>query len=212
VIAALALLGAYHGVNPAMGWLFAVALGFQERSRRAVLAALPPIALGHLISVGMVAALVGVAELAVPVTPLRVAGAAAVIAFGIYKLVRPRSHPRWVGMRVGARDLVLWSFLMSSAHGAGLMLIPVLLGPGAAAGAQSPHMHHAERLTSETLALSQAGVATLVHTGAMLIVMALVAVVVYDRLGVGFLRKAWLNTDVAWALSLVGAGVLTLAL
>jgi hypothetical protein len=212
VIAALALLGAYHGINPAMGWLFAVALGLQEGRRRAVLWALPPIALGHLISVGVVAALVGVGQLALPPAPLRLVGAGAVIAFGCYKLVRPRSHPRWVGMRVGAHDLVLWSFLMSSAHGAGLMLVPVLLGPGAAASAHALHGHDTARLASETLGLSQASLAALVHTTAMLAAMAVVAVLVYDRLGVGFLRKAWINTDVAWALSLVGAGALTLAL
>src|SRR5438093_430820 len=121
-----AALGAYHGINPGMGWLFAVALGLQEKSRRAVLAALPPIALGHALSVGTVVALLWAAQAAVPAAALRVAAAVLLFGFGLYRLVRSR-HPGWVGMRVGFRDLTLWSFVMASAHGAGLMLLPVLL-------------------------------------------------------------------------------------
>src|ERR671933_2730367 len=123
---ALALLGAYHGLNPAMGWLFAVALGLQERRRGAVLQALPPIALGHAVSILAAVLVVGVAQLVVPLGVLRYACAGVLILFGFYKLVR-RKHPRWVGMRVGFKDLTLWSFIMASAHGAGLMLVPVLL-------------------------------------------------------------------------------------
>ena len=125
----LGLLGAYHGLNPAMGWLFAVALGLQERRRSAVLQALAPIALGHEASIAAVAVrwsprpqVSAAAEL------LRPLARVVLVGFGVFKLLRPRSHPRWVGMRVSRRDLVLWSFLMSSAHGAGLMLVPVLLG------------------------------------------------------------------------------------
>src|SRR5262249_47259513 len=122
--ATLALLGAFHGGNPAMGWLFAVALGFQQKSRRAVVRALLPIAVGHEGAIG----LVGVFQLLASPDVLRIVGAAALIAFGAYKLLRPRSHPRWVGMQLSLFDLVVWSFLMSTAHGAGLMLVPVLLG------------------------------------------------------------------------------------
>src|SRR5919107_5903176 len=123
---ALALLGAYHGLNPAMGWLFAVALGLQERRRGAVLQALPPIALGHGVAVSLAVLVIGGAPIMVPLDVLRYVCAGVLILFGLYKLVR-RKHPRWVGMRVGFRDLTAWSFLMSSAHGAGLMLVPVLL-------------------------------------------------------------------------------------
>src|SRR3712207_4532528 len=123
---ALALLGAYHGLNPAMGWLFAVALGLQEQRRGAVLQALPPIALGHATAVLLAVLVVGVAQIVVPSDVLRYGCAGVLILFGLYKAVR-RRHPRWVGMRVGFRDLTAWSFLMASAHGAGLMLIPVLL-------------------------------------------------------------------------------------
>src|SRR5947209_2960085 len=124
----LAGLGAYHGLNPAMGWLFAVALGLQERRRWAVIRALPAIALGHEASIAAVAAILALAQLVAAAELLRPLGALGLVAFGVFKLLRPRSHPRWVGMRVSARDLVVWSFLMSSAHGAGLMLVPVLLG------------------------------------------------------------------------------------
>src|SRR5215813_4974138 len=125
---ALAGLGAYHGLNPGMGWLFAVVLGLQERRRSAVLRALPAIALGHEASIALVAAVLAIAQVVAAAALLRPLGAVALVVFGLYKLVRPRSHPRWVGLRVGPRELALWSFLMSSAHGAGLMLVPVLLG------------------------------------------------------------------------------------
>ena len=122
----LAALGAYHGINPSMGWLFAVALGLQERSRSAVFNAFPPIALGHAASVALVVGVVVVSRAIVPIDALKIVGCVALVSFGIYKLVRS-SHPRWVGMRVGFRDLTAWSFLMASAHGAGLMLVPILL-------------------------------------------------------------------------------------
>jgi threonine/homoserine/homoserine lactone efflux protein len=115
---ALILLGAYHGLNPAMGWLFAVGLGLQEGRREAVLKAFWPIALGHAAAVTLVVAAVLAAQVVVPLEVLKYAGAGALILFGLYKLIR-RKHPRWVGMRVGFRDLTAWSFLMASAHGAG---------------------------------------------------------------------------------------------
>ena len=122
----LALLGAYHGVNPAMGWLFAVSRGLQEQDARAVARALPPIALGHALSVGIAVGLLGVGDSVLSTTGLKVAMALLLVGFGAFRLIRPR-HPRWVGMRLGFRDLTLWSFVMATAHGAGLMLIPVFL-------------------------------------------------------------------------------------
>src|SRR3712207_6095256 len=109
-----------------MGWLFAVALGLQEQRRGAVLQALPPIALWHATAVLLAVLVIGVAQIVVPFEVLRYGSAAILIAFGLYKLVS-RRHPRWVGMRVGFKDLTAWSFLMASAHGAGLMLIHILL-------------------------------------------------------------------------------------
>ena len=213
-LAALAALGAFHGVNPAMGWLFAVGLGLQDGRRGAVLRALPPIALGHAASVAVVVLAVAAASAVVPSRALRVAGGLAVLGVGLYKLVRRAAHPRWVGMRVGFRDLTLWSFLMSSAHGAGLMLVPVVLAP--TAGASTAHAAdaadaHAAHLAAAAGASSTAAVLA-VHTGAMLAVMAAVAVAVYEIMGVGFLRRAWINLDVLWAAALVVAGAVTLAL
>jgi hypothetical protein len=202
---ALAGLGAYHGLNPGMGWLFAVLLGLQERRRSAVLRALPAIAVGHEASVAVVALVVALAQVVAAVELVRPAGAIALILFGSYKLVRPRSHPRWVGLRVGPRDLVVWSFLMSSAHGAGLMLLPVLLGLPL-----EPVTPDLPMLSLDVATLVQDGAAVLVHTLAMLVVMGMVALAVYEKLGVGVLRRAWLNLDLLWAVAVLAAGVLTL--
>ena len=215
--AALAALGAFHGVNPAMGWLFAVALGLQNGRRSAVIGALSPIAIGHAASIAVVVATVAAASAVVPMRALRIAGGLAVLGAGLYKLARRAGHPRWVGMRVGFRDLTLWSFLMSSAHGAGLMLVPLLLAPDdGATMAGSSHAAHAARVA--TLARAGAGSSRLasaigvlaVHSGAMLLVMGVVAVTVYETFGVSFLRRAWINLDLLWAAALVAAGALTL--
>ena len=126
VLGALVLLGTYHGVNPGMGWLFALSLGLQQHSRKAVLQALVPIALGHAIAIALTLAVVGLVQLKIPFATLKYLVAAILFALGLYRVFRSR-HPRGVGMRVGFRDLAVWSFLMASAHGAGLMLAPVLL-------------------------------------------------------------------------------------
>src|SRR5919109_1117993 len=125
---ALALLGAYHGINPGMGWLFAVARGLQEGSRRAVLASLVPIVIGHEASVVVVVGAAVATQELVPPHTMRLLAALALVSAGVYRVSRPRSHPRGFGMRVGKVGLGAWSFLMASAHGAGLMLVPVLLG------------------------------------------------------------------------------------
>jgi hypothetical protein len=201
---ALVGLGAYHGINPAMGWLFAVALGLQERSRGAVLRALVPIALGHELSIVLAVLLVRGAELVSAPDVLRWLAAGSLVAFGVFKFVRPRSHPRWVGMRVTPPELALWSFLMSSAHGAGLMLFPVLLGLHA-------HTHDdAAALDLGSGSLAQDAAAVLVHMAAMLVVMGGVALIVYEKVGVGFLRWGWINLDVLWAAAFVTVGIAAL--
>ncbi len=207
--ALMALLGAYHGLNPAMGWLFAVSLGLQEGDRRAVLRALPPIALGHEAAIAVVAVLVIGLGVVADTSVLHVGAAVALIAFGIFRFVKPRAHPRWVKARVNRRELTLWSFLMSSAHGAGLMVAPVLIGAGAGSEAQA-HDHAVSDLRLDVLSIPQSALAILVHVGAMLLVMAVVAVVVYDRFGVAILRRAWINTEALWAGAFVLAGVVTL--
>jgi hypothetical protein len=210
----LALLGAFHGLNPAMGWLFAVALGLQNGRRRAVLEALPPIALGHLVSVAIVVVVVMAARRVVPLGWLGVVGGVALIALGVFKLVRPFRHPRWVGMRVGFRDLTVWSFLMSAAHGAGLMLVPVLLRlPGTAhvhGGDGAGRVALAEVGAGSSNVTSSAIVALGVHTAAMFLVMAVLAVAVYEVLGLELLRRGWINFDFIWAVALIVAGVVTL--
>ena len=215
---ALAGLGAYHGLNPAMGWLFAVALGLQERRLGAVLRAFPPIALGHVFAVSAAVLVVGVAQIVVPLDALRYACAGVLILFGLYKLVR-RKHPRWVGMRVGFKDLTAWSFLMASAHGAGLMLVPVLLKLSGTMQVMEHQAHEEHEHWGHSVHLFLTNPAALgdiaavgVHTVSMFAVMAAVALVVYDRLGLMILKRAWFNVDLLWAAALVGAGVITLVL
>jgi hypothetical protein len=213
---ALLGLGAFHGINPGMGWLFAVALGFQEQRRSAVWKALPPIAIGHALSVGLVVAFVAMIHTSVPHRALSWAAAAVLIGFGVYRMVRAR-HPRWVGMRVGFRDLTLWSFLMATAHGAGLMLLPVFLGTTprqADQGARAVHDLHSghgpdlDILNHPWLAT----VAVIVHTLGHLLVAGLVAMIVYEKLGVRILQRAWFNFDLAWAIALIVTGFATLFL
>jgi hypothetical protein len=209
----LALLGAYHGLNPGMGWLFAVALGLQERRWKAVVRAIGPIAGGHALSIAVVVAAVAVAGTAISTDLLRVAGGVALLGFGLYKLLAPFSHPRWVGMRVSSRDLVAWSWLMATAHGAGLMLIPVLLQDADVASAHSAHASHAGHSPPDggsSLPLTEVA-SVLVHTAAMFVVMGGIALIVYQWLGVKILRRGWFNVDRVWALMLLLAGGWTIA-
>jgi hypothetical protein len=204
----LAALGAYHGLNPAMGWLFAVSQGMQHRSRRAVLRALAPIALGHELSIALVVALALGAAAVVDPSTLRIGAAAVLLAFGAFRFAKPRAHPRWTTMRVNRRELTLWSFLMSSAHGAGLMVAPLLIGLG---GAQAASAHeHAELGLISDASLLVSGAAIALHVAAMALVMGVVAIVVYEKLGLEVLRRAWLNTDRLWAGTFVMAAGLTL--
>ena len=196
---ALVGLGAYHGANPGMGWLFAVGRGLQERSRRAVVGSLLPIALGHEMSIVLVVVAVGLTHQLMPPHTVRLVAALALVAVGVWTLVRPRAHPRGFGMRVGVAGLVLWSFLMSSAHGAGLMLAPVLLGMPVADQFSDPRQ-------LGLLALLAASV----HVAAMVTVMAAISVVVYEKLGLGFLRRGWFNLDLAWSAVLLLSGAITL--
>ena len=200
----LAGLGVYHGINPAMGWLFAVSRGMQERSRRAVLRSLVPIAIGHEASIALVALLVLGLSTTTDPKALRIGAAAALVAFGIFRFVKPRAHFRWTSMRVSDRELGMWSFLMSTAHGAGLMVAPVILGLQA-----SSHSHDdMAMLSGGPINIAAVGIA--VHVLAMLVVMGAIAFVVYERVGLQILRRAWLNTDQVWAGAFVVAGLVTL--
>jgi hypothetical protein len=206
----LALLGAYHGLNPAMGWLFALALGLQEKKRAAVLASLLPIALGHAVSITVAILLLHFAQQFIPLHSLKWAVAATLASLGIYRLFRA-SHPRGAGMRVGGWDLAVWSFLMSSAHGAGLMLMPVLM----AHPAMGLHHSMAGMISANPPAMSIKVIllAVLVHTVAMLIVAGALAITFfesYERSGLNLLRQAWFNFDLLWALALIVAAVAAL--
>src|SRR6266496_2608513 len=207
-------LGAFHGLNPAMGWLFAVALGMQEQRRSAVWRALPPIALGHAVSVALVVGLVVLAKAAVSQTMVKAATATILFGFGLYRLVRSR-HPNWVGMRVGFRDLSVWSFIMASAHGAGLMLIPLFLKrvqvqPAIYATHLDPGLNVEPVCTSSfatcsTPSLLASSVAT--HTLGHFLVTALIALSVYEKLGLALLRRAWFNLDLVWMVALMATGL-----
>ena len=227
-------LGAFHGINPGMGWLFAVALGLQERRRSGVLSALLPLGLGHALAVAaalVIALLLGVI---IPLPYLRWIVAAILIPLGISRLFRHR-HPRWASMQVGMGRLTLWSFLMASAHGAGLMVVPIFLGMS---GPSVVMAHHhmggtlesggsqerpssirtedaapvaaasTSRGTSPRIAL----LATALHSLGYLMVTAFAALLVYEKLGLELLRKAWFNLDLVWAISLIVTGLIGIAL
>lgn len=200
----LLLLGAFHGVNPAMGWLFAVALGMQERRAQAVWRALPPLALGHVLAVGCALVVANIVGLITSPQSMRVLAAVALIALGVRRFFR-QHHRHWGGMRVGMAGLTAWSFLMASAHGAGLMVLPF-----ASAAAVSSH-HHGDLHVADASHASLAALgATLVHGAGYLVVTAVVALVVFQKLGLGLLRKAWVNLDLAWAVALSLTGGLIL--
>jgi len=207
------LLGAYHGLNPAMGWLFAVALGMQEQKGSAVARSLVPIAVGHALAIGSVVLATAFLGMTLPLVVIRYFVAAVLVGLGIYCLVR-HQHPRWVRMQVGFRDLTVWSFLMASAHGAGLMVVPVLLGSNTveAQGRMAGHNHlsHLSPTASPLTGMLAGTLATGVHTFAYLAVTGLLAWVVYRKLGLALLRKAWLNFDLVWAAALVATGLVTL--
>jgi hypothetical protein len=202
---ALLALGAGHGLNPAMGWLFAVALGLQRESRRAVWAAIGPLAAGHAVAIAGAVAAAGLVGLVVPLAALRWVTAGLLIGLGLYRLLRSR-HLTFGGMQVGARELAIWSFLMASAHGAGLMVLPLVLPSALSA----PQVHHLSAGMVDLARVEWSGIgATLVHTLGYLVVTGLIAMIVYEKVGVRFLRKAWINIDLIWAIALVVTGVAT---
>jgi hypothetical protein len=204
--AMLLALGAFHGINPGMGWLFAVALGMQERRRGAVLRALVPLCAGHALAV---AGAVGVAlaiGFAIPLGWLRWPIAGVLVSLGALRLVRHR-HPRWGGMRVSMGGLTVWSFLMATAHGAGLMVVPVFMGMSMSGAGE--HAHH---MSAAATGAGAAFFATGVHAVGYLAVTAFIAVLVFEKLGVGILRRAWFNLDLIWSAALVATGTLTIML
>jgi hypothetical protein len=206
----LAVLGAYHGLNPAMGWLFALSLGLQEHRRSAVISALLPIAVGHAAAITVAILALRFIQHFLPLNILKWGVALFLFALGVYRLFRA-SHPRGAGMKVGGRDLFVWSFLMASAHGAGLMLLPVLMSQP-----MSGMTHSMGGGTSEipaSLSTSTIGFAVLIHTASMLAVAGILAIAffeTYEKVGLRLLRHTWLNFDLLWAVALLVAGCVVL--
>lgn len=212
--------GAYHGLNPGMGWLFALSLGLQSQSERAIWRSLLPITAGHALSLLVVATTVVAGARFIPASALEIGTAVLLIGFGIYKIFNYYRHPRWVGMQVGMRDLTWWSFLMATAHGAGLMIAPLVLSmtvpadgmPQAAPATMAgEHAHHQHAAMGVAVGLNpEVTLGILVHTLAMLGVMALIAWGVYKRLGLRILRSHWINFDLIWAAALLFVGAIAL--
>jgi hypothetical protein len=196
---ALAGLGMFHGLNPAMGWLFAAALGMHRKSRRVVWLSLVPIALGHAISIAIVVAVMVTLGLVIERHVLNPLAGAILLGWALYYAVYGHRHRVRVGMQTGMLGLGLWSFLMATGHGAGLMLVPMIIPLCLSA---SPVKGLS---ASGSLIVSLAAVA--VHTGAMLAVTAAMASLVYEWLGLAFLRREWINLDWIWVAALVATGL-----
>jgi hypothetical protein len=197
--AALAGLGAYHGLNPAMGWLFAVALGLHRRSVRVVGLSLLPLALGHAVAVALTVALVLTLGLLLDGAALRRGAGLLLLGWATWQATRGHRPPLHIGMQAGAAGLALWSFLMAAGHGAGLMLLPALPPSCLTDSAASPGI---------AWRLAAAGVA--VHSAAMMATIAVIAYAVYAWIGVGFLRRGWINLDRLWLAAMVLCGALLL--
>lgn len=198
----IAGLGAFHGLNPAMGWLFAVALGLHRQNRTIVFQALPSIALGHALSVAIIVGAVVLAGFMVSERVVLGVSGLMLIGWAIYHQIYGHRHRVRVGMKTGLAGLTVWSFLMATAHGAGLMLLPVVIPLCLATSAVNgitPNTSFATMLT-----------AVGVHTGAMLAVTGAIAILVYEWIGVAVLRRAWINLDLIWILALAATGVILL--
>jgi len=207
----LLLLGAAHGVNPGMGWLFAFARGCQEGSRRSVWGSLGPLAIGHAVAIAVPLVLAGMLGAFLPLALLRSLVGIGLVVRGMTSIVRHR-HPRGGGMRVGVGGLAWWSFLMASAHGAGLMALPLVLRGQAPADGDAnvlpgAHVHHAGAQMSPGPALHVGAVeASAAHAVGYLVITALLAIVVYEYVGVRMLRSTWINMDIVWTGSLIITG------
>jgi hypothetical protein len=199
---AIAGLGVFHGLNPAMGWLFAVALGLNRRSDRIVWLALIPIGLGHALAVAIVLFVVLALGIVLEPALLRPLTAALLFAWAAWHAFYGRRHKLRFGMQVGLAGLFLWSFLMANAHGAGLMLVPAVI-PLCLAASPSHSLKFGSSLPVALAALT-------VHTAAMLATIGIVSIVVYKWIDLGFLRRGWINFDLLWTIMLVVCGIIVL--
>jgi hypothetical protein len=200
--AAVLASGFYHGVSPGMGWPLAVSAGLMDDGKRAFWLALAALAFGHLLS--MLAILLPFELLAYLLAwqrPIQIGASLLVLGFGCFLLLW-RGHPRLLA-RIPPTKLVLWSFVVALAHGAGLMLVPIYLGL-CAAGDQDPGHRAANILANSNLDL--AILVSLAHSLALFATSALIAWLVFRYLGVKFIARSWFNLDRAWALSLILVG------
>jgi hypothetical protein len=195
--AALVALGFFHGMNPAMGWLFAVALGMHRQSRGILILAWAPIAFGHAVSVALVLLAVVLLGVVLDNRVLDRVGGAMLLGWALWHGLRGHRQRLRVGMQTGMAGLALWSFLMSSAHGAGLMLVPAVL-PLCLSEVAGTSMASGRIL----VAMAAIGV----HTAAMLATIATVSLVVYEWAGLAFLRWGWINYDLIWVAALAACG------
>jgi len=198
--------GLYHGVNPGMGWPLAVSAGLMGRGQRDVVGALAPLAAGHLLS--MLVILLPFALMTALLDwqrEIRIGASAAVIAFGVFRLVN-RRHPRALA-RIRPTQLALWSFAIATAHGAGLMLLPIYLGLCSTEDLDTAHR------ASSILMAQNAATAVLVslaHTLSMVTAGGVIALIVYGWLGLKFISRSWFNLDFVWAMSLILIGAIGL--
>lgn len=205
---AVVVSGVYHGVSPGMGWPLAVSAGLMDRSARALVAALWPLSIGHLLAVLLI--VLPFALLAALVEwqrQIQIGASLLVIAFGVFRLVN-RRHPRALA-RIRPTQLGLWSFVVAIAHGAGLMLVPIYLGLCRVTETDSGHTAASVLIGAN---LGTAVLVALVHTAAMIAAGGLCAWLVYRYLGLRFVSRSWFNLDAVWAASLILVGALALAI
>jgi hypothetical protein len=199
----LAGLGAFHGINPAMGWLFAVGLGLQSGRARSVAWALLPIGLGHLLAVAFAAAAIEVFAASIDLVLLRVVAALCLLGYGAYRLALGYRHKFRAGMLAGFGDLTLWSFFMATAHGAGLMMAPILLAMPGCVGSGTSALAGP---------IATAALSVTVHSATMIATAGLVAWAIFARVGLNVLRRGWINVEQVWSGMLVLAGLAALFL
>ena len=200
-------LGAVHGLNPGMGWLFAVGLGVQRGERRAVWRALLPLAVGHGLAIAAAVSLATGLGLVLSPAAVRWGVVVMLLALGIRQL-RRHWHPRAGGMRVNARQLVTWSFLVATAHGAGIMAAPFAMDIAAPSPAHAGHGGAASMALASAASLEAPAIAaTIIHTLGYLLITAVTASIVYERAALHLLRRAWVNLDLIWAGTLVVTAV-----
>jgi len=199
----LIALGAFHGLNPAMGWFFAASLGLFRKSRGVILLSLIPIALGHAAAIAVVVfAAIGLG-FTIDADTFRILSGALLIAWGLYHWFFGHQHHLHITAATGLTGIGVWSFLMAMAHGAGMMLIPVLMPMGHVHHHMGGHADH--MVATDSFGIAALGV--IVHTLAMLIVTGCIAILVYQSAGLEILKRRWINLDLAWTLALIGMGL-----